>query len=473
MKKNKSYTPAPPLAPEQEQRLALVLEVLSGQRTVSEAARALGMSRNHFQTILHRGLAGLMQGIGPKMGGRPAKPAELWALEEELTRLRRENEKLQDRVGSTDRLLEVASGLLHGRIRATSRTRQKKTKGGPGEKKRDEPDAERLRALQGAEEMSALGLSAAMAASVVGVHEATVRRWKRRERRGEPLVRPVRAGAERPAAPLYKQTSELVRRLHGLVGAEALRRSVAGISRREAALVKAQTLTLMERERKAALTHVAVTAPHIMRGLDGMHLRGGESSLHALFIADAAVPYRTTVRTAKRYDSQLVVQALRADIEHHGAPLVYRLDRASAHEAPPVRELLEAHQVFVLHGPPRCPRFYGQHERQNREHRGWEEELELLGIEEVQPCLEEMLEAVNTLWRRRTLNWRTAYEAWSARAPLQIDRRALREEVVERTCRIARQIDGRGKPTDLAQRLAIEQTLQARGYLRKEIGGWC
>ena len=108
MPKNKSYTPAPPVPPEQEQRLALVLEVLSGQTTVSEAARALGVSRNHFQTILHRGLAGLMQGIGPGAGGRPTKPKELVALQAELTRLRRENDTLQERVGTTDRLLEVA-----------------------------------------------------------------------------------------------------------------------------------------------------------------------------------------------------------------------------------------------------------------------------------------------------------------------------------------------------------------------------
>jgi hypothetical protein len=312
-----------------------------------------------------------------------------------------------------------------------------------------------------------------MAASGVGVHEATVRRWKARERRGEPLVRRACAKAARPAAQAAVQASELVRRTHGLVGAEALRHSVPGISRREAARVKAQTLTAMERERKAALTQITVTTPDVMRGLDGMHLRSAEGPLHALFIADAAVPYRTAVHTAKRYDAQLVAHALSADVERHGAPLVYRMDRASAHDAAPVRELLDAHQVLVLHGPPRCPRFYGQHERQNREHRAWQDELALLSFQDVQPRLDEMLEAVNKLWRRRTLNWHTAYEAWSSRAHLQIDRRALREEVNERACRINRLMNCRGKPADLAQRLAIEQALEARGYLRKEAGGWC
>jgi hypothetical protein len=229
----------------------------------------------------------------------------------------------------------------------------------------------------------------------------------------------------------------------------------------------------MERERKAALTRITVTAPDVMRGLDGMYLHGTNGTLHALFIADAAVPYRTQVKTAKRYDADLVMRALHSDIEHHGAPLVYRLDRASAHDVPAVRELLKARQVLVLHGPPRCPRFYGQHERQNREHRAWAAELALLSVEDIEPRLEQMLEAVNKLWRRRTLQWKTASEMWSTRAPLNIDRRALREEVSERAERIRHHMKCRGKPADLAERLAIEQALETRGYLRKEIGGWC
>src|SRR5688572_7265720 len=114
MKKNKNYTPAPQVPPEMLERLALVQEMLAGKTTVSEAARRLGMSRNHFQTILHRGLAGLVEAIGPKSGGRPAKAKEVQDLEAEVARLRRENSELSERVGTTDRLLEVASGLLHG-----------------------------------------------------------------------------------------------------------------------------------------------------------------------------------------------------------------------------------------------------------------------------------------------------------------------------------------------------------------------
>ncbi len=472
MSKKKNYTPAPELPPEVVQRLALMVEVLSGKTSVAAAARALGMSRNHFQSILHRGLGAMIEEITPKPGGRPAKPEAVSALEAEIEQLRRENERLLEDVKTSERVLQVASTMLRGRIGAARQGRGKKAKEPSGEQK-EEPEGQRRRRLSEVEAMRQTGCRAALAANAVGVHEATVRRWKARERRRAPLVQRTGASALRLPVGIAERASGLVRALHGQVGAEALRRSVPGISRRQAARVKTQTLRLMERERKAALIRITVTAPDVMRGLDGMHLRAADGTLHALFTADAAVPYRTQVKTARRYDAQLVIRALRSDMEKHGAPLVYRLDRASAHDVPAVHELLKAHQVLVLHGPPRCPRFYGQHERQNREHRAWADELQLLSIEEIGPRLEEVLEAVNKLWRRRTLQWRTASELWSARAPITIDRRALREEVSERAERIRHHMNYRGKPADLAERLAIEQALETRGYLRKEVGGWC
>jgi len=475
MTKKKSYTAAPQVAPAQAERLSLILEVLAGRSSVSQAARALGMSRNHFQTLLHRGLAALVQEITPKAGGRPAKPAELNALEAELKRLRRENAELSRRVGTTDRLLEVASGLLHGRIRPTGQAaRERKTKGSPGENKPEEPEGRR-HLLEEVEQMRRLGLSAALAARIGGAHEATLRRWRMRARRGEPLARCAPSALHRlPASGrALERASELVRSLNGLVGAEALRRSVQGLSRREAARVKAHTLSAMERERKRSLTRVAVTAPDVMRGFDAMCLRGAGGKLYAVFSADAAVPYRTHVKTSTRYDGELVAKALASDIKANGAPLVYRFDRASAHDVPAVRELLAAHQVLVLHGPPRLPRYYGQHERLNREHRAWAQELAALPLEDIEPRLEQILEAVNKLWRRRTLGWRTAYEAWSVRRCLELDRRELREEVSERAARIGRELHRRGKPADLAERLAIEQALETRGFLRQQVGGWC
>jgi hypothetical protein len=49
----------------------------------------------------------------------------------------------------------------------------------------------------------------------------------------------------------------------------------------------------------------------------------------------------------------------------------------------------------------------------------------------------------------------------------------FREEVEDRALRIARTLKRRGQPADLAERLAIERTLEHRGYLRRQLGGWC
>lgn len=474
-KRKQSYTPAPRVAPEMSERLGVILEVLAGKSSVAEGARTLGLSRNHFQTILHRGLAGLAEAIAPKAGGRPARLQEVTSLREELARLQQENARLQERVGTTDRLLQAASGLLQGRIRPVRQARSRKTPGSADDSKGEgEPERRRRRRLEGIEEMRRLGLTAVLAAAIAGVHASTVRRWRRRLRRGEPLaLRCVAAEGPRASPQAVQRVDGIVRALNGQVGAESLRHSVAGISRRQAARLKAETLTTMERERKAALTRVRVSVPGVVRGMDAMFFHGANGVLHALFAADAAVPYRTSVKTGTRYDARLVAQALASDIESHGAPLVYRLDRARAHGAPAVRELLEAHEVLVLHGPPRCARFYGQLERQNREHRAWADALARLPIEEIEPRLAEMLTAVNEVWRRRTLAWKTASEVWAGRPYLAIDRRGLRDEVNERAARIGRELQRRGKPADLAERLAIEQVLTTRGYLRQTIGGWC
>ncbi|MGH6892772.1 MAG: hypothetical protein ACREEP_10985 [Dongiaceae bacterium] len=471
------YTPLPAVPPELLPRLAAVVEVLAGLTTVSAAARALGLSRNHFQSLLHRGIAALTQAIAAQPGGRPARPAAIATLQTELTRLQRENARLQKRVGSTERLLEVASGLLQGRIRPAGRqARRRKSTGSRSDGNEDsEPASRPQQILAGVDEMRALGMSAVAAATIAGMHAATVRRWRARADRGLPcgsrgrsdlVAQPMRVAAA-------NQVATLVRELHGLIGADALRHSVVGISRRAAARVKAQTLTAMERERKVALARITITVAGVVRGMDAMQFPQAPDARYALICADGAVPYRTSLITGRQYDAHLVARALHADLEQNGAPLVYRLDRARAHDAPAARAVLAAHQVLVLHGPPRYPCYYGQLERQNREHRAW------IGAEPapagtaLEPRLVEMLDRVNRLWRRRTLGWQTAAEVWSARPPLKVDRQALREEVDDRAIRIAHTLTGRGQPADLAERLAIEQTLTRMGYLRQEMGAWC
>ncbi len=121
----RSYTAMPAVPPELAARYEAIVSVLSGQLTVSEAARRLGLSRNHFQSLMHRALGSLLEELGPKAPGRPRTPERERLLEAETGRLRREVERLKKRVESTDHILTLASGLLQGRMeRGTSRERR-------------------------------------------------------------------------------------------------------------------------------------------------------------------------------------------------------------------------------------------------------------------------------------------------------------------------------------------------------------
>lgn len=471
----RTYTPMPEVPPELMERLARVIEVLAKMKTISGAAKELDLSRVQMQTLVHRGVLGMLDAITPKPGGRPAKPEHVAELEAKVARLERENERLQKRVDMTDRLLSVASGLLHGRTKPIAKRAKKTAKEPKSESSDDDPAPAWRDTLRAVEEMESYGLTKELAAEVAGVHVSTVRRWKALRRRGEPLIRGLgrTGGAWRAPLRVRKKAAGVVRALNGLVGADSLRQTVEGISRREAARVKHETLTKMEAERKAGLTRVTVTTPGVLRGLDAMHFRTWEGPRIALIAGDGAVPHRTSVMVHDRYDGDFVARALRADIEQNGAPLVYRLDRFSAHECEAPRRVLAEHQVLVLHGPPHFPRYYGQLERQNLEHRQWCDACGRLHASELEACLRRMLKAVSGIWRRRTLGFKTAEEVWRSRPPLTIDRTQLRMEVEDRAARIRRRIELRGRPADMAERLAIQQALESRGYLRQKVGGWC
>ena len=123
----KTYTALPVVPPELAARYETVMAVMSGSLSVSEAARRLSLSRNHFQSLVHRALGSLIEELEPKTGGRPPMPPRERQLEEEAGRLRLENERLARRVETAERILGVASGLLQGRMeRGAGRERRQK-----------------------------------------------------------------------------------------------------------------------------------------------------------------------------------------------------------------------------------------------------------------------------------------------------------------------------------------------------------
>jgi transposase InsO family protein len=466
MKKPSTYTANPEVPAEQLPRLAAIMQVLNGTKTVSEAARELNLARNHFQTILHRAMGAMIEEIAPKERGRPPKPQPQSDLEQRLKKLERENARLRKRVEATDELLTVAGQLLHGQ-RQPGREHKRSAERAAEGSDDAEPEGAHRAILDAVDRMHALGVSLTRSAALAGADASTLRRW-RHTSSCTTLRRSL------PARALVEYVEDRVRSLHGLIGASALSHGITGLTRRAAAQIKAHTLTLMERERQQSLTHVHVRAAGVVRGIDAMYLKTASDVRYALIAADASVPYRTSVIIGAHYNAELVAQLLEQDIEANGAPLVLRADRAKAHDAPAVRELLERHQILILHGPPRYPRFYGQLERQNREHRAWLDALADPAGAPMQALMERMLYSLNHLWPRKNLAWRCPAQAWNERKPISaLDRARFNEEVIDRKKRLAQTRVARAKPNDYCERLAIEQTLTHMRYLQQQSGGRC
>jgi transposase-like protein len=459
MGKKKTYTAAPTVPAEVQAKYLAVMEVLSGQTTVSEAARKLGMSRNHFQTLMHRAQEGMIAGLMPGQPGRPAKPVREVELERELLRSRREQEDLAKRQETSDKLIDLAKLLLQGplpRLRRAKKKAATTTAAGADEEDDSEPDPW---PVWTARKLDEFGLPRSLVAEQLGFSESTLRRWrtwtpkKRKSRRKPPPQSATEAAVNH------------VRELRGLCGADGLRRAHAGLSRRQALDLKRNELTAMERERKEESMRVTVHNAGVVRGFDAMDLGRSARSRYVLAAADAAVPFRTSLAAALAYDAKAVERALERDFAGNGVPYVLRFDRASVHRDARVLALLEHHGVLVLHGPARHPRYYGQLERQNREHRAWLEALPECPDDDLERTLERMRDALNGRWRRPSLGHRTASEVWHARPEVHFDRTELRELVAERARHLRARADHDKLSVDLVQRLAIEQTLTSLGWL--------
>jgi len=481
-KKKSDYVPAPAVESEMERRYLAVLKVLSGASTVTDAAKELGLSRNRFQTLMHRGLTALVNELVPKLPGpTPVSDTER-ALRAENEQLKRHVQRLESRVETVDRMLGMASEMVRGRVKMTGRGPTKERRTPPsasstatGTTKAADPEPERPEVLvTRVASLREMGMRAECAAALAGRSASTLRRWTRRTKLGQ---EPCRNRGPAPRAADASHTveasrcvRELVRTTHGLIGADALRHAVPGTTRRGCSHLKRETVRAMECERRAECERVVVTKPGVVRGFDQMYVRTTDGVRFLLFSADGAVQYRTSVMQCERYDGTSVHAAVSRDFAANGAPLVWRVDRAKQHEDPRVLALLAREKVLLLHGPPRHPQYYAQLERQNREHRAWLERSGPLAPDELEHQAEAMVDFLNRSWPRRTLKWKTASVVWQERELVDVDRDALGEEVRDRAARLRRDKHLRD---DIAQRFAIEAALTNRQLLQRSAGGWC
>jgi len=109
----------------------------------------------------------------------------------------------------------------------------------------------------------------------------------------------------------------------------------------------------------------------------------------------------------------------------------------------------------------------------NREHREWLQLGPPLTSGNIGYEIDNMRTVLNCETIRPILNYRTAADVWGERAPPDIDRVPLRQEVydnaVERYC----ERDGHNDAELTSWRFAVESALINRGLLTIEKGAWC
>jgi hypothetical protein len=96
-------------APDARQRAAAILDVLAGERTPAQAADSIGLSLARYFAIESQALSGLVKGCEPRPKGYH-KPLEkqIALLRKEIERTRRERDRLQALVRTTQRAVALA-----------------------------------------------------------------------------------------------------------------------------------------------------------------------------------------------------------------------------------------------------------------------------------------------------------------------------------------------------------------------------
>lgn len=478
------YTPSPHLPNESVAIYETMVRVMSGTESVSAAAASLGMARNQFQTAFHKAQGAFIAALPAGRTGRPKHSETERIAKATIAKQRRQLERLTEKNAVLEARLEAMSELVraertrpsttHRSTRSRPRSRRSRSSSpttksatttssdGDGER-----DCARRRALALARRLESLGCRRERASHAAGVPASTMRRWRRSPpptRAPRSRVRPTCAAGKR------NEVAKVVRESKGQFGCEAIRRRVGGVSRRDVMAIKTETLSKMERERKDEATRVIVTMPGVVRGFDAMHLRTHDGSAYALRAQDAAVPFTTSLLVVREYDGQNVARALERDFAEHGVPYVLRMDRAACHRGDPVKPLLDAARVLVLHGPPRFPRFYGQLERPHVDYRVFAPAGECRTIREHASELERVRVLLNCEWCRRSLDYNTAETSWNSRVVPALDRLVLREEVEA----IGRKITAKRTKfsEDTWRRFAIQATLIRHKLLRLVPGGY-
>lgn len=97
---------------EAKRRLRIVLESLSGTKTIEEACEELHVSPSRFHEMRREALQSALDGLAPGASGRPRRPAPD-VDPERLAALERQNEELQAELQASMVRTELALAMPH------------------------------------------------------------------------------------------------------------------------------------------------------------------------------------------------------------------------------------------------------------------------------------------------------------------------------------------------------------------------
>jgi len=336
-------------------RQRVILEVLTGRLTVTQAAQELGVSRKTFYEWQHRALAGMRAALRDRPGGRPPVPVDP------------QQEQLQAQVTQLSR----ERAILEGRLRIQEAIREALTEL-PEAKKR----CERMIAVVDQVKRT-WPVSYPAICRELAVPRSSLLRWQHRQRSGAELIR--RPGPPKVQPLNLNALQDEVRalahgrqRTHG-TGTLYLRHS-AEISRRDLQALVVATRRELQQEQAALARRVEWLVPGLVWSMDDMQrpwldpdpLRGRDvGHLHA--VMDLASRYTLrSLGAAELADGARVAASLQGLIAQYGPPLFLKMDGGSNFHHQAVRQLLAARGIIPLVSPPHYPPYNGGIERQHQ-----------------------------------------------------------------------------------------------------------
>jgi transposase-like protein len=117
-------------------RLRIVLETISGERSVEQACEELGISASRFYELRREALQAALDGLAPGAAGRP-KHEDPSADQERLKALERENRELMLELQASYTRTEIALAMPHvltsqGKAEIKKKARRAKRRGSAG-----------------------------------------------------------------------------------------------------------------------------------------------------------------------------------------------------------------------------------------------------------------------------------------------------------------------------------------------------